>query len=435
MKRKIYGDLLKWKNERNRKPLMLLGARQVGKTYTIREFGKKNFKNFIEVNLFEQRRLINIYKSEKNADEKFADLKLLLGIDDFDEDTLLFVDEIQQSKELISELKYFNEEHKEMNIICAGSLLGIMLKRESFSFPVGQVGMIDMFPMSFEEFLIAIGNEAYIKFIKDAYQSNSPISNPIHEKLILFYRLYQCIGGMPEAVLEYVNTDEDIARFDRGVIKNIRQAYIKDMTKYVDGKFEKARIERVYGSIPAQLSNESKKFQYAKITKGAKARDYITAIDWLVSNRMVIEARKVSTPQIPLKGFEIYEFFKLYLSDIGLLTESLNINFADILIDNLSPYKGVLAENYVATEFLASDVPFYYWTSDGKAEIDFLIAQDGGVVPVEVKSSENTKAKSLAFYRKKFSPKLSIKVSTKNFGLKGGIKSVPLYAVFCIGSH
>jgi predicted AAA+ superfamily ATPase len=435
MKRKIYDRLLEWKDREGSKPLMFSGARQVGKTYTIREFGKRNYKNFIEINLLEQKEVLSIYKSDKNADEKFVDLKTLLSIDNFDEDTLLFIDEVQQSKELISELKYVNENHKEMNIIYAGSLLGIMLKRESFPFPVGQVEMIDMFPMSFEEFLWAIKKEQYIDLIKKSYLSNREMSEPLHQKLILFYRIYQCTGGMPEAVSEYVKTGEDIARFNREVIRNIKQAYIKDMAQYVIGEPEKMKIERAYSSVPAQLSNESKKFQYSKITKGAKSRDYMTAIDWLISNRMVIETRKVSTPQIPLKGFEIYEYFKLYLSDIGLLAESLNLSFANILIDNLSFYKGAIAENYVATEFLSNDIPFYYWTSEGNAEIDFLIELDGGVVPVEVKSSENTKAKSLAFYRKKFEPKLSIKVSTKNFGLSGGIKSVPLYAVFCIGKQ
>ena len=435
MKRKIMDTLITWKNSQNNKPLMVLGARQVGKTYIINEFCKNNYKNFISINLLRDTNIISLYeRSDINSDQKYNYLKTLINFNIDKEDTILFIDEIQESEHLISELKYFCEEHNSVKIICAGSLLGVKLKRFKSSFPVGKVKMINMYPMDFEEFLVANDREMLISEIKNAYINNKPLPEELHNIALEYYRYYLITGGMPESVQNFISNDCDIMKYDATIKQNIVEAYIKDMKKYVKSDAETIKIEKIYKSIPSQIANESRKFQFSKIEKNSRTRDYEEPLSWLEASNLILTSYKVNAPYIPLKGYVDYDFYKLFINDIGLLNYFLEIRNSDIITDNLSLFKGSIVENYVATQLQSSELSLYYWLSDGIAEIDFLIYNDDGIIPIEVKAADNTQSKSLKTYMESYNPKYAIRVSTKNFGYNNitKIKSVPLYAVFLI---
>lgn len=437
MKRKIYTELLEWKNKKNKKPLIILGARQVGKTYIITKFCNEEYKNVLILNLLEKPEIVDLYKERIDSEEKLRMLKAIIGskFDIENEDTIIFFDEIQESEELISNLKFFNEKHPNLNIICAGSLLGVKLKRTRASFPVGKVEMINMYPLNFEEFLLAFKEDLLIDEIRRSFNNNTELIKSLHNKALLFYHYYLCVGGMPNSVVSLVNSDRDFTKYDSLILKNIVSAYFNDMNKYVMNKNESLKIENLYNSVPGQLSNESNKFQYTKIDGKGRKRDYETALDWLLASRLLLESKKVSLPEVPLKGFVQNNFFKLFMSDVGILREILDLKFADILTDNISLYKGAIVENYVATEFVSNDIELFYWASKGTAKIDFLLYTKDGIIPVEAKAKVSTKSKSLNSYIKKYNPKYSIRISQKNFGFINGIKSIPLYAIFCIDKN
>lgn len=436
MKRKIYDELIKWKNNTdNIKPLMILGVRQCGKTYIINEFCQKEFDNYVSINLFDNNEIIDLYNSNLNSDEKYNRLKLLLDFDIDKENTCLFIDEIQQCEALISELKYFCEKHNNVRIICAGPLLGVKLKRTKASFPVGKVKMLTMYPMNFEEFLWAMNQDLLIDTIKDCYLNNKQISSPVHEKALTLYRTYLFTGGMPESVKNMVSIKGDYIKYDNTILEDILTSYFNDMSKYVTSESEVLKIRRVYNSLPSQLSNISNKFQYSKIEKKGKARDYDTSIDWLLASNMVLSCKCVKLPEIPLEGFIDNDIFKLYLSDVGILNSILKISISDILNDNISLYKGVIVENYVANELISNGHNLYYYrNSNNTNEIDFLLYNEDGIIPIEIKASNNTKSRSLNNYIEQFNPKYSIRISTKDFGYdpKNKIKSIPLYATFLL---
>lgn len=436
MYRKIYKKLLSWKNTKeDNKPLMILGARQVGKTYIIENFCQKEFSNFKEINLLRDLRVLNLYKDTTlDSNEKYNFLKTIIEFDLDKPDSVLFIDEIQESQELIAELKYFCEVHNNVKIICAGSLLGVKLKRANFSFPVGKVKMLMMHPMDFEEFLIALDKPMLLNTIRECYKNNRAMNEELHNLALLYYRYYLITGGMPESVRNFIKNDCDIIKYDSTIKENIIDAYLKDMKKYVINLNETLKIEKVYDSIPKQISNESKKFQFSKIEKNAKTRDYELPLDWLDASNLILTSYRVSMPDKPLKAFRIDDFFKLFINDVGLLNHMLKIRYADILNDDLSLFKGAFVENYVASQFVSNEIDLYYWVSDGIAEIDFLIYNEDGIIPVEVKAANNTQSKSLKTYMDKFNPKYAIRISSKNFGynVEKRIKSIPLYAVFCI---
>ena len=436
MYRKIYKKLLSWKNTKeDNKPLMLLGARQVGKTYIIENFCQKEFSNFKEINLLRDLRVLNLYKDTTlDSNEKYNFLKTIIEFDLDKPDSVLFIDEIQESQELIAELKYFCEVHNNVKIICAGSLLGVKLKRANFSFPVGKVKMLMMHPMDFEEFLIALDKPMLLNTIRECYKNNRAMNEELHNLALLYYRYYLITGGMPESVRNFIKNDCDIIKYDSTIKENIIDAYLKDIKKYVINLNETLKIEKVYDSIPKQISNESKKFQFSKIEKNAKTRDYELSLDWLDASNLILTSYRVSMPDKPLAAFRIDDFFKLFINDVGLLNHMLKIRYADILNDDLSLFKGAFVENYVASQFVSNEIDLYYWVSDGIAEIDFLIYNEDGIIPVEVKAANNTQSKSLKTYMDKFNPKYAIRISSKNFGYneEKRIKSIPLYAVFCI---
>ena len=427
-----YQELIDWKNTDMSKPLMIIGARQIGKTYIIDKFCKKEFKKYIYINLFEHLEIVEIFKQKINTEEKYKRMKIYLGTDIDIENTIIFFDEIQESEELISALKFFNEREENFKIICTGSLLGVKLKRMHSSFPVGRVKMITMYPMDFEEFLIANGNSGLIDEIKKFYSNNEPMISVLHDMALNLYRLYLCIGGMPEAVKNLLDNNNDIVKFDKSIIEDIYISYLNDMNKYVNNKFEASKIETIYKSIPTQLGNQSNKFQYGKISQNARKRDYETALHWLLSSTMIHQSTILNKVEIPPLAFVISDHFKLYLSDVGILINMLQIKYSDIILDNLLQYKGIIAENYVATQLVANDIPLIYWESGNKAEIDFVLYNNDGIIPIEVKASDNTGSQSLNIYMNRFKPKYAIRISTKNFGFANGIKSVPLYAAFCI---
>ena len=434
MKRKIYSELLNWKNNVDSiKPLMVLGVRQSGKTYIIDEFCKNEYENYAYVNLFENDNVIELYNSNLTSDEKFAQLKVLLNFDFEKENSILFIDEIQESEKLISELKYFCEKHNNVRIICAGSLLGVKLKRTKFSFPVGKVKMLNLYPMDFEEFLMAMNEDMLINLIKESYENDKQISQPLHDKAMGLYRTYLITGGMPESIKSMVSAKGDYIKYDTSVLSDILSSYFKDMDKYVTSEAEALKISRVYNSLPSQLSNLSNKFQFSKVNKGARAREYETALDWLEASNMVLVSKMIKTPEIPLMGFASNDTFKLYLSDVGILNNILIISMNDILSDNISLYKGVIAENYVANQLICNKHNLFYWQKN-TSEVDFLLYLKDGIILVEVEASDNVRSKSLSVYYEKYKPKYMIRISTRNFGYddEKKIKSIPLYATFCI---
>lgn len=435
MRRKIYNKLLEWKsNDENKKPLMVLGVRQCGKTYVIKDFCKNEFENVCVINLLERDDIIELFSRSINSEEKYNILKTMLNYDIEDENTVLFIDEIQESEDLISQLKFFCENHNNVNIICAGSLLGVKLKRLKKSFPVGKVWMIDMFPMDFEEFLVANNREKFVDLLKDCFNNNKFLGSPLHEELLRYYRIYLLTGGMPEAIQNIVDANLDYVKYDTKILKNILASYYKDMRKHVKNEAEALKIERVYRTLPSQLMNASKKFQLSIIDVDARNREYETAIDWLIGSNMIIKCECVSLPEIPLKGFVDNETFKFYLSDVGILCTILGLSVRDIVTDNISLYKGIIAENFVANQLLCNGFDLFYWKNTATAEVDFLLYTADGVIPVEVKAGENTQSKSLKVYMEKYDAKYAIRISTKDFGYdpKTKIKSVPLYATFLI---
>ena len=434
MKRKIYEDLLKWKNNKINKPLLIMGVRQCGKTYIIEEFCKNEYRHYLKINLLQRKDIEDLYKSNMNSEEKYKMLKAMINFDFDMEESILFIDEIQESEELISDLKFFCEEHNNIRIICAGSLLGVKLKRFSKSFPVGKVYMLNMYPMDFEEYLIANGEEILLDNIKECFEKDKPMSL-LHDKAMRYYNNYLLTGGMPESVASLVNADNDYIKYDDKIINVIIESYFNDMKKYIETPSEALKIRRLYDSLPNQLSNTSHKFQYSKVSKNAKSRDYELPLDWLISANMVLKVNSVSIPEKPLKGFEDKETFKLFLSDVGILNNLLNISLTEILNNDIKIFKGVISENFVANQLISNGVPIYYWKSKEEAEIDFIIeTNEDGVIPLEVKSSENTQSKSLKIYYNLYKPKYMIRLSTKDFGYNPNtkIKSIPLYSAFLI---
>lgn len=434
MKRKIYNELIKWKNDSDKLPLMVLGVRQCGKTYVIDEFCENEYRNYCKINLFEDSYVVSLFDMELDSEEKYNRLKTYLKYDIEDRNTILFIDEIQESESLISQLKFLCEKHPNVNIICAGSLLGVKLKRFKKSFPVGKVKMINMYPMDFEEFLIAYHKESMIDLLKDCYKNNKALMEPLHSEMLKFYQTYLITGGMPAAVKNMVKNENDYSSYDRSIIENIVSSYYKDMKKYVNSDSEALKIEKTYKSLPSQLMNASKKFQFSNVDNGARSREYETAIDWLLASNLVLKCDCTKVPNSTLGAFVDENTFKLFLSDVGILTNMAYLSTFEIINDDLGLYKGVIAENFVANQLVANGFLLYYWRSDATAEVDFLIKNKDGVIPIEVKGGDNTKSKSLKVYVDKYNPKYAIRISTKDFGFNPDtkIKSVPIYATFLI---
>ena len=432
MQRKFEKILSDWKEKYIQKPLMVVGVRQIGKTYTIDSFCKKNFPNYLYINLEKQKDICSIFDDTIEPEKIIERIKLYLNISFDEENTVLFFDECQVSENFITSLKYFCESKTPYKIVCAGSLLGVKINRFNSSFPVGKVRIEYMYPMDFEEFLMALDEKMLIAEIKKSFQNMKAMDTILHEKAMELYQKYLCVGGMPEVVNNFLENKGHISELDSNIIQNIIDMYVSDMSKYTTYPSEKVKIENIYKNVSTQLAKENKKFQYSIIEKGADKRKYYTSIEWLISSNMVYACHNINKVEIPLKVFMDENNFKLYLSDVGLLTKMSGVRYNDIIFNVPFMYRGVITENYVAQNFIASGIDLYYWTSKNLAEIDFLLYNKDGIIPVEVKSNDNNQSKSLKTYMEKYNPKYAIRISSKNFGYENKIMSIPLYAIFCI---
>lgn len=432
MERNIMQELVAWKNmKKDRMPLLLYGVRQVGKTYILREFADRHFKNSIYVNFERMQIIADYFKGELSPDRIIRLLEEYFSQKIIPDETLLIFDEIQACERALTSLKYFCEEAPEYHIAAAGSLLGMAINRESYSFPVGKVITKTMYPLRFDEFLAALGQNHLVSLIWEHYSERKEMPEAVHQELLLWYDRYLFIGGMPAAINEYKER-ESLVNVPE-VQSLILNAYTADMAKYTSNS-ESTKIRNAFQSIPAQLAKENRKFQYKLIRKGATAGLFGDSIAWLIFSGVVLSCEKVTRGENPLIAFRDVSAFKLYLSDVGLLSAFTGIMPEDIIRNNLSEiYRGALAENYVAQTLTACGYHLYYWTSDAPAaEVDFLIQKNGKVIPVEVKSGENVGAKSLKHFQKLAQPEKMVRLSRKNFGSDGAVCAIPLYAAFCL---
>lgn len=431
MYRKITEYLIEWKNSKTRKPLVLQGARQVGKTYSVLEFGRKYYDNVAYLNFETNPKLNETFSGDISPEYLVPILSHIAGQTIVKEKTLIVFDEVQLCERALTSLKYFYENAPDYHIIVAGSLLGVAVNRAQFSFPVGKVDIKTMYPMDMEEFLLALGEEELVGRIKKCFAENVSLPSALHDKAMALYRQYIVVGGMPECVEQFVNTKDYI--FVRHMQDTLLASYLNDMSKYNNlNEIKKTRL--VYDSITVQLSKKNTRFQYKLVKKGGRAAEYENAIEWLSLSGIVSQVFKVEQIMKPLNNYRDIDSFKVYVSDMGLLCAKKELLADDILymVPELNDFKGGMTENYVNMQLTANGYTAYYWESEHSAEIDFVIQRDGDIIPIEVKSADNTKAKSLNTYMTAYKPAYAIKISAKNFGFENGIKTVPLYAAFCI---
>lgn len=430
MQREILKDLIKWKDIKNRKPLIIHGARQVGKTYIIKQFGKEFFDNLIYVNFETNKELSSQIKESIDAKYIINKLELFYGEKIIPGKTLIFFDEIQANERALTSLKYFCEDAPEYHIIAAGSLLGIAINKSDYSFPVGKVQMMNMYPLSFREFLVAIGRENLIEEIEKHFNNNERMDKDIHELCLKLYRTYLVVGGMPEVVQTYLTEQKVIATID--IQSEILSSYERDMTKYANSSLSN-RIISAFDSIPVQLAKDNQKFQYKVISKGATSSIFGEAILLLKNSGIVNQIYKANAV-LPIEMYKDLASFKLYMNDVGLFVNKARYPLYQIDLSEqpVMISMGPLTEHYVANELRNKGYDSYYWESDGKAKLDFMIQKDAEIIPIEVKTSTHVKARSLDLFMKTYNPKYAIRISERNFGFENNIKSVPLYAVFCI---
>lgn len=431
MKRKAMQDLINWKNSDNRKPLLLYGARQVGKTYLVNKFGREYFDNIIYVNFETNEIVSNIINDNIEPSYIIKNLEIIFNQKIDKDKTLIFFDEIQENPRALTSLKYFCENAPEYHIIGAGSLLGVHIKRENYSFPVGKVDIMTIYPLSFDEFLINTNNELLLEEIRSCYNENRKINSTSHDKAMDLYKDYLALGGMPEVIVEYIKSNSLITAID--IQSEIVDSYRNDITKYTYYS-DANKIITTFNSIPNQLAKENKKFQYKVIQKGGTSSIFGESISWIENAGIASKCVKTNIG-VPLKMFEEIDSFKLYMNDVGLLTNM--SKFPLYLIKNHDAVNklmiGMLTENYVATALKYNNLNLNYWHNEYQSEVDFILQSTNGlIIPLEVKASNHTKSRSLNNYISEYKPKYSIRVSSKNFGFNNNIKSVPLYAVFCI---
>jgi len=431
MYRKIMKYLENWKNSEYRKPLILQGARQVGKTYSILEFGRTQYENVAYFNFETNPKLSDVFEENISPDYLISILSHLASQTIIKEKTLIVFDEVQLCERALTSLKYFCEDAPEYHIIVAGSLLGVAVNRSEFSFPVGKVDMQTLYPMDMEEFMLALGEDDLVKRIKKCFAENTPMPSVLHDTAMRLYRQYLVVGGMPESVMQYVNTKDHI--LVRHTQNMILASYLNDMSKYNQAnEIKKTRL--AYDNITVQLSKKNTRFQYKLLKKGARAAEFENAIEWLCLSGIVSQVYKVEQIKKPLENYRDIDAFKIYVSDLGLLCAKKDLIPNDVLFmsEELNDFKGGMAENYVNVQLTINGYRTYYWESDRGAEVDFIIQREGQLIPIEVKSADNTRAKSLRVYMDTHHPAYAIKLSAKNFAFEDNKKIVPLYAAFCI---
>jgi len=427
MKRILYQQLVAWKNSVRRKPLLLQGARQVGKTYLVTEFGNAEYDQFIYLNFEQNEALIQLFEGELDPHKIVNKISLYIGKKIVAENTLLFFDEIQAAPKVLTSLKYFNEQAPEFHIIAAGSLLGVSIGKET-GFPVGKVNFLTLYPLSYIEYLMATDETL---LAEELLKKDEPEAYPdiIHTKLLEHLKMYFFLGGMPEVVKNYIQ-HKDIA-LARIIQNEILEAYRRDFSKYADSSLALKTAE-IWNTIPYTLAKENKKFKYSDLAKNARAVNYQASIEWLTGAGLIYKAMHISTPKLPLSGYVETEKFKIYMLDTGLLGAMLKLDSAIIIEPNalFSEYNSAFTENYIATQLIANQAQeLYYWTSKYDAEVDFIVEKSNQIYPVEVKSGMSKNKKSLQSYIEKYSPVLAFRLSPRNYIKQENFVNVPLYGV------
>jgi len=427
MKRTAYNDLISWKNSKNRKPLVLQGARQVGKTYLVKEFGKREYKNLYYLNFEQDLNLASLFASSLNPEDIINNINLYFGTKITTKDTLLFFDEIQIAPRVLTSLKYFKEQAPEFHIIAAGSLLGVSIGKES-SFPVGMVNFLTLYPMSFSEYLIEVGEDFFLESLS-SIETLSPFPDGIHNKMLSHLKMYLFLGGMPEVIKDYRQNKNIVSV--RSIQTEILNAYEKDFSKYTE-RNQAIKTSEFWNSIPNQLAKENKKFKYKDIKRTARSNMYEQTIEWLRKAGLVHLVYNVETPKLPLSAYADYSKFKVYMHDTGLLAAKLNISSDQIVLPDalFREFNGAFIENFIAQELASSGRNnLFYWTSRSDAEIDFLIESSQKIYPLEVKSGTSRNTKSLQSYATKNKPDRLIRTSPRNLIQSGSFINIPLYAI------
>lgn len=440
MDRNTLGKLLKWKDKKNRKPLLVTGVRQCGKTYIIKKFGedKENFIDMAYFNFDGNTGLHAVFDYDFDVERIIDELaNIFYGGKIIPGKTLVVFDEIQDCPRAIQSLKYFCENMPQLHIIAAGSLLGVALRKEGISFPVGKVDRIEMYPMSFEEFVAADGGEKYLNAIKKMdFEREIPETYTV--PLEKYLKNYYIVGGMPEAVQTWIDTHDYKEVED--VQDRILKDYEDDFGKYTTPDTA-TKIRLIWNAIPSQIARDNNKFIFSHVKKGARAKDLEDALEWIVNAGIAYKLTLVSNPELPLSGMEDSTYFKVYMSDVGLLRRKSNVNYRTILLgdDAYVHFKGALTENYVMSQLKCMGIDSYFWRTKAEAEVDFLSDYEGVLLPIEVKAADNTKAKSLRLFCNRYVPQMAIKTSLKNVGdnMIGDthVWSIPLYMVFRVKDY
>jgi predicted AAA+ superfamily ATPase len=423
MNRSLIDEMIVWKNSKNRKPLIIQGARQVGKTWLMKEFGEREFEQIIYLNFEGSSRLRNLFSIDFNIDRIITVIEIETNQKINPENTLLIFDEIQEVEKGLTALKYFYEQAPQYYIVSAGSLLGISMQKNN-SFPVGKVDFMRLYPMSFIEFLDNSDNQNLAEQLQN---KNWDVLDLFHERLTELLRLYYFIGGMPEVVANYIeNKDLEIVR---SLQQKLLIGYENDFAKYAPNEIV-PKIKLVWNSLISQLAKENRKFIYGQIKKGARAKDFETAINWLVDAGLVLKINRIEKPTLPLNAYTDYDAFKLFLLDVGLLNAIGNLDQKILLEKNqiLTEYKGALTEQFVCQQLIIK-TGLYYWSSNNTAEIDFILQNKNEVIPIEVKAEENLKSKSLKLFVEKFENKNAIRTSMSKYRKENWITNIPLYAI------
>lgn len=428
MKRKLEAKLVDWMHSEDRRPLLLYGARQVGKTYLLNAFGEKFYKNVVYINLETNLSVAAYFSEDLSTERLIRFLETVANTSIIPGETLIIFDEVQSCERAFISLKYFHENAPKYHVAAAGSLLGVAVNRENYSFPVGQVTSMTLYPMDFEEFLWAVGEERLANLIRETYNEKGNMPEALHRRALDLYRYYLIVGGMPASINEYVKEKRLI--LVPNLQSEILSNYTADMAKYT-APSETVKIRACFNSIPAQLAKENKKFQYKVIQKGGGAAIFGASIDWLEQSGVIMKCQKTEQGINPISVYSDLSSFKIYMSDVGLLTMKSGIAQQSVLMNDMNPFLGALYENYIAQALCTNGFELYYWTSGNQAELDFLIEKDGMIVPIEVKKGQKVKSRSLSVFNERYKPNYSIRFSEKNFGWSDVLWSLPLYAAFC----
>ena len=423
MQRDAINELINWKNSQDRKPLILQGARQVGKTWLMKKFALDEYKDYIYITFDRNDFMKELFSGDINIPKIIEALELKTGKKIRSSKTLIILDEIQECPEALTTLKYFFEQTPQYHIIVAGSLLGVSLSGSGF--PVGKVDFMTLYPLNFGEFLDAMGQNKLRRLLKNR---DLELLKPFLEDIKYLLKQYYYIGGMPEVVNSFIKYGD--YKKVRNLQENILISYEQDFSKHTSTTMAE-RIRGLWNSISSQLSRENSKFIYGAIKEGAKAREYKQAINWLRDSGLIYKISKITKPYMPIKAYEDLSSFKIFLLDVGLLGAMSNLSAKTILEEDkiFREFKGALAEQYVLQQIKRQNLPIYYWGSERKAEIDFVVQYDDIVVPIEVKSKTNKKAKSLALYRKEYTPQKSVRTSLSNFKIDEDLYNIPLYMI------